>query len=357
MPRLFEVDRPTDYLHCARCGFQLSRAPTDRAPEPEDTTWWATSLIAGTPQELAADLSAASVDYLQGLDAICHLFIRNRPRAQIVASSTGWADVASGLVLESGTNQVELLCIEDRRKLIHLARPMLSDWPDAFVDFARRTGLSQEHFSGSEHLMPEWMRKVVYQKLRKQKRASMPVVSAEIQAMQSAGLKVTQQALRERLGGDSKAIRVLLPCRPKANRWEYARFSRRTTSGHQRHRKRQTVALVRNRLHLILAALSGTTLEGVAAMTVREVQAFVDVRHGGATAEERALVVSMGEHWERLSARAVTWGDPVLPFRTSNNTDPARTARYALLKVMRGMKPDLRRDISVFWRRGRPHQV
>ncbi|MDM0075745.1 TniQ family protein [Variovorax sp. J2P1-59] len=353
VPRLFEVDHPSDYLHCARCGFQLSRAPADLAPEAEDTARWITSLIAGMQQDLTPNLQVESVDYLQALDAICHLCIRNRPRAQILASSTDWADAVRSLVLEPGTNQVELLRIEDRRKLIHLARPMLSNWPDAFVDFARQTGLSQEHFSGSEHLMPGWMRTAVYEKLRKQKRLSVQVVSAEIKAMRSAGLEVTKQALRERLGSDAKAIDVLLPCRLKANRWELARFARRTTSKRQRFRRRQTVALVRSRLHLVLAALSGKTLEAVASMTVREVQEFVDLRIEWASATERYLAESMRKHWERLSTRTETWGDPSCPFRTSSNTDPARFARQTLLKTMSGMKSDLRRDISVFWRRGR----
>lgn len=356
-PRLFQVDQPADHMHCVRCGFQLSRAPADLAFEAEDTARWITSLIAGMPQELTPDLPAASVDYLQGLDAICHLCIRNRPRVQILASSAAWADAASSLVLEPGTNQVELLRIEDRRKLIHLARPMLSNWPNAFVEFARQTGLSQEHFSGSEHLMPGWMRTAVYEKLRKQKRLSMQAVSEEIQAMRSAGQEVTKRALRERLGSDAKAIDVLLPCRLKADRWELARFARRTTSKRQRFRRRQTVALARSRLHLVLAALSGKTLETVASMTVREVQEFVDLRIEWASATERFLAESMREHWERLSARTETWGDPSCPFRTSSNTDPVRFARQTLLKTMSGMKPDLRRDISVFWRRGRPHQV
>lgn len=357
VPRLFEVEHPADYLHCALCGFQLSTAPADLAHEAEDTARWTTSLIAGMPQELAPDLSAGSVDYLQALDAICHLFIRNRARAQILASFTVWAAAGCSLVLESGTNQVELLRIEDRRKLIELARPMLRNWPDAFVDFAQRTGLSQAHFSGSEHLMPSWMRTAVYDDLRKQKRASVQVVSAEIHAMQSAGLEVTRQALRERLGSNSKAIKVLLPCRLRANRWELARFARRTTSKRQRFRRRRTVALGRSRLHLIVAALSGKTLEAVASMTVQDVQEFVDLRIEWASATERFLAESMREHWERLLARTETWGDPSCPFRTSSNTDPARFARQTLLKTMSGMKPDLRRDISVFWRRGRPNQV
>lgn len=160
--------------------------------------------------------------------------------------------------------------------VVNLARPMLEAWPDAFMDFAKQTGLSQEHLSGAELLMPDWMRSAVYRSLRKQNRVSVEAVSAQIAAMQSAGLRVTKQALRARLGSDSKAIRVLLPGRRRATWWELRAFARRMTSKRQRRRRRQTVALVRNQLHVILAVLSGQTLDAVASMSTRAIHAFID---------------------------------------------------------------------------------
>lgn len=157
--------------------------------------------------------------------------------------------------------------------VVNLARPMLEAWPDAFMDFAKQTGLSQEHLSGAELLMPDWMCSAVYRSLRKQNRVSVEAVSAQIAAMQSAGLRVTKQALRARLGSDSKAIRVLLPGRRRATWWELRAFARRMTSKRQRRRRRQTVALVRNQLHVILAVLSGQTLDAVASMSTRPIHA------------------------------------------------------------------------------------
>ena len=356
VPRLFEVDRPTDYMRCARCGFRLGNADVKFAPEGEAAAQWATSLTNGMPQEISRDMSVGSMDYLQALDAICHLFIRKRARAKILSGPSSWAAAARSLVLEPGTNQVELLCVEDRRMLVNLARPMLREWPDAFVDFARQTGLSQEHLSGTELMMPDWMRSAVYENLRKQNRVSVEAVSAEIVAMQTAGLQVTRQALRGRLGSDAKAIKVLLPSRLKANWLELRRFTRRLTSKRQRRRRRQTVALVRNQLLLILAVLSGQTLEAVASMTAREVHAFVDDVNEP-TGSERVLAQALCERWNRLSARASSWGDPSYPLRTSKNTDAVRFARRALVGAMTGLKSELWRDVSVFWRCGRPHQV
>ncbi|MDM0065377.1 hypothetical protein [Variovorax sp. J31P207] len=296
------------------------------------------------------------MDYLQALDAICHLFIRKRARAQILSGPSTWATVARSLVLEPGTNQVELLRVEDRRMLVNLARPMLREWPDAFVDFARQTGLSQEHLSGTELMMPDWMRSAVYENLRKQNRLTVEAVTAEIVAMQTAGLQVTKQALRGRLGSDAKAIKLLLPSRLKANWLELRRFTRRLTSKRQWRRRRQTVALVRNQLHLILAVLSGQTLDAVASMTARDIHAFVD-GVSEPTGSERVLAQALCERWSRLSARASSWADPSYPLRTSKNTDAVRFARQALVAAMTGLKLDLRRDVSVFWRTGRPHQV
>lgn len=42
-------------------------------------------LTDGMPQQISRERSVGSMDYLQALDAICHLFIRKRARAQILS--------------------------------------------------------------------------------------------------------------------------------------------------------------------------------------------------------------------------------------------------------------------------------
>jgi len=353
--QLFEVDEPPDYRCCIRCGFPLSAAPTKQLVASQEAARWATSLIAGSPQELSTHLSVASVDYLQALDAICHLFIRKSARKQILLGPAVWAEAARCLALGRFTNQVEFLGVEDRRTLIDVARPLLRDWPQAFVEFARQTALSRVHFSGAERGMPDWMMSAIHQNLRKQIRVSVAAVSAEIEAMQSAGLKVTKQALRTRLRSDATAINVFFPCRVKALREEKARFARQLAGRRQRKRKRrQTLALVRNQLHVMLSVVAGKPLDAITLMTTRQIQEVVDGTSESGDLPDRTLVHALREDWYRLVAKREGWGDPSFPFRTSRNTDPARFARRALVKAMVSIDPDLRRDVCVFWRNAAP---
>lgn len=185
--------------YCWHCGESLCEQP-----QP---------LIASSPLFLVDLLDVREVrvgqrlvpayEALSVLRAICQLFLRNRSRVRIESSSTHWSTLCKNLSENAkGAQFVEHLRVDDRALILAAAVEMLSDWPDAFVRFAKRTGISKAHFDGAYDLHPEWMSEIIDTTLAKQNR----LVTAEVLEMQMRKLRQdlgrppTKTELRRSLG-------------------------------------------------------------------------------------------------------------------------------------------------------------
>jgi hypothetical protein len=346
-PRFLEKKADSFGL-CLSCGVRLGSLPVLEVTGGLVIGAWQDSLLAGDAQCIAPDTTVSSVDYLEALDVINHLFIRTSSRLQILARSGPWADLTRAIEFSGGENQVELLGLASRRALLRATKPLLSDWPSAFLDFTRFTGLTQEHMSDLANLMPTWMRNVIDGHLRRQRRVSAPMVLSTVDAMKAAGEKITQQAVRERVGSHAAAINLLLKRQQKANPSDLANVLD-AMDQEIVYAPRQTHARKRNQVHVLLSIARGRPLAEVAEMRNSDIQSFLslkDVRR-----PEQSLVHDRLERkWREFCASQKNLDPRALPFRSTKNTNTVRSAQRSLSRAMTGLEQRLWRNTSVFWR-------
>jgi hypothetical protein len=144
-----------------------------------------------------------SYEAFDAMRAICQLFLRNRSRTRIEKSSTVWSSICAKLSEKGKTTQsVEHLCVDDRALLLDASIEMLLNWPDAFIDFANKAGISKAHFNGAYGVHPGWMSEIVNTELVKQNRQVTPtVLEAKVeQFRRELGRDPTKTELRRSLG-------------------------------------------------------------------------------------------------------------------------------------------------------------
>lgn len=118
-----------------------------------------------------------TVDTLEALRAICHLFIRSRTRQVILKSGSKWCDVLAKLSPGGEDNRtIELMDVNDRRLLVEIAWRVIADWPISFRKFSSECGLLKWHFDGASQLSPEWMNLEIASNLARQNRSVTKVV-------------------------------------------------------------------------------------------------------------------------------------------------------------------------------------
>ncbi|MGJ7554635.1 TniQ family protein [Variovorax sp. RB3P1] len=334
---------------CLECGTPLG-APANDLGIPllvsADDQLWAARLLAGEPQHLNDSLCVSSADYLMGLDALCHLFIRRRALERLSKSSAPWGELTKDCFEQVPVNQIEYLGIAARRRLINALRPLLRDWPSRFVEFAAITRLTQEHFSGSESLMPFWMAKFVDENLRRQRRGvDTARVQAEADVLRLEGRRVTKAALRARLG-NAGAINAAVLYRKAATDYEKRHLLRVLDSDLERCAASRIsyAALLRNQYFILLAIAMQKSL-----VQVVEIER---IDSGDAQLVLSKLVEGEQGRSSWLPPDAIQRRFQALTIDRKPEVDVrdcARAAQRALCLAMKSMDSMLLRRIGVFW--------
>lgn len=331
---------------CLECGSSLAsdlKSPVLGCAEDQA---WAVRLLEGEPQYLNDTLCVSSADYLMGLDALCHLFIRRRALERLKKSPAPWGDLAKDCFDQAPVNQIEYLRIATRRRLIRALRPLLLDWPLRFTEFAVATGLTQEHFSGSESLMPVWMAKVVDGNLRRQRRGvDLARVEAEADVLRFEGRRVTKAALRARLG-NAGAINTMVVYRQAATEQEKLQLLRVLDDDLENPALPRTnyAAFLRNQYFILLAiAMQKSLLEAV------------EMERNDSGNVQLILHSSIEEKQGRscwLPPEAIQRRVEALILARNFEVDAkdcARAAQKTLHHAMKSMDSMLLRRIGVFW--------
>ncbi len=109
--------------------------------------------------------------------------------------------------------QIERLCIHDRRPLMHALGLSLSDWPSSFLDSAAREGLTMSQLR-ERGPAPWWIEKGIGEKLDKSWYAPSPEEAASARVtLNKYGINATPWVLREWLGCHVP-VRRLIQARP-----------------------------------------------------------------------------------------------------------------------------------------------
>ncbi len=169
-----------------------------------------------------------TVEVLEALRAICHLFIRNRTRQLIHKSQSEWCDVLLRLSPDCEDNRtIELMGVSDRRLLVGTAWTVISNWPASFREFCNECGFQKWHFDGASQLSPVWMNHEVAATLAKQNRSvTRAVLSQTFESMkESLGRPPRKCELRQKLvWRGSRFIGDLYPQRSHATEQEVDRL-------------------------------------------------------------------------------------------------------------------------------------
>lgn len=186
-----------DFRKCWRCGIELDA----KSKHQEGSVGrWRSWLETGTA-ELGKQF-VPSTEAFMALRAICHLFLRNRSRSQILKNSNQWSLLVSAMSPEAQVTQaIEQCSVSDRALLVLAAAELLEEWPLQFLSFATECRLQREHFSGCYRLMPNRMRQVVDTQLARQNRwVTAAVLSDTISLLATElGHSPSKTAVRQRL--------------------------------------------------------------------------------------------------------------------------------------------------------------
>lgn len=187
------------FNHCWACGADL----TDTGIATANSTLDALLLLAIRQRTMSVNgIERPTVEMLEALRAICHLFIRNRPRQIILKSKSKWSDVIQSLSPDSsGARTIELVGVSDRRLIVGAAWGVLSNWPISFREFCGECNLLKWHFDGAYQLHPEWMNHEISINLARHNRSVTKVVlSQTFESMKEMlGRPPRKNELRERL--------------------------------------------------------------------------------------------------------------------------------------------------------------
>jgi len=306
--------------------------------------------------DLTKEERVAATEFFGALDAICHLFMRNRSSAQIMTSGSQWADLAEQVTSRRQGNQVGSLQLAERRRLVAAAYPVMLNWPEAFLNFAGETGISQEHFSGSRILHPLWMQTVIDERLRKQKRGFGEAdVRRAVELLGAQGRPANQANVRSVLGGShATVINHMLGRRQIATRVEHGHVLdalERAVRDSQKLRKRSRMTIARDILIFLAAVHKGASIADAC-------------EHGGRAVHQWAQEVFANPQ-DLCDTRVrnifkVAWSDYCTlsadddaSARTSlkvdrKGTSPARSAQSRLSRSMMGLDPRLARSSLSF---------
>lgn len=158
------ADRPIS--HCFHCGLDLARIPTEYAPAP----------VLADQRELERILREGWNEqafyphlYFVVLRQLIKQLINARPASvalqQAIDTETGWSPVQENPIVRTGKVSFELLPLRVRSGVIRQAQWLLTDWPERFLEMAKRYPITSTPFLYAMPDIPFWFQKVIIENL------------------------------------------------------------------------------------------------------------------------------------------------------------------------------------------------
>ena len=304
---------------------------------------------------LSPELEVPAGEAFLALNSLCQLFIRTRPNSMIARSpSPQWSDLARAVSSScAGVRSPGALPIPLRRDLIRAVLPLLEAWPERLLSFADATALTQQHFSGAEHLHPPWMQEQIYRHLRRQNRGISVERVHEVISRLTANSEqvVTKAAVRSALRSQSAVIDQVLMRRKSASRSELAqtlRGMRRAANGANQTR---AVALCKDRDQAIfcVAVLGRRSIQEVSLLRPFEIARMVPNLLSSAHGAQRAVAALLRTAWTRYQSRVGSAGGSPSGWYVLKPGSPTRCATRRMRTAMTSLDHHLMRCPSVFW--------
>jgi hypothetical protein len=248
------VDRGFALNQCAYCGNDLRTSD-------------AVAADASRAKEITAALHLERVslggsvvkreEYFDAMWIIAQLFMRRQTAIEIVKKGPRWLPGCNAAAL-ARVNAVEAASISLRRPILECAADILSNWPATFIDFTTQCGIKHFHFVDSVCTPPTWMRSVIDDELRIQRRGvTATTVRAAIQQLREQGQTPTRtQVCRALQCSTVTAIAQTFAKRRHASEAELIVFEARLSElSHTKHKRRSSRIITLRNCILIAASV------------------------------------------------------------------------------------------------------
>lgn len=223
---------------------------------------------------------------------------------------------------------IEHLPLDQRQAILTASAWLLHDWPANFLSAAEACDISLGAFSGTLHLAPEPIQKVIRSRLVKRDRnkVSHESINKAIETIAAEGGTITKSAIRRVLNiSESSLLNSVIGQRRQATVDEAQRLlfiieqACRQATNSRSHRS----ALLRDCFVFLLSVLSGQRVERLCKATHAEVNTILAASSDVAVVEEaRALAKGLHEeiikssvgmeHQIGSSFLLSRWGEPIL---------------------------------------------
>lgn len=239
-----------DLDQCPRCLFRLRESPSTRE-DGSELLACSEVVASGKSSWSSGPLKAMPIhEYFGGLRATMNVALKTRSRRKVMGSQA-----FGGVVDELNQKGIERtsfdrLDVRYRRKLMSSAWPLMDNWPNRFLEFARHAGLTAVDFSEERDTAPSWFMQAVDNHLGQPGRSVTPArVEMAIQLLSHQGRPVNAEAVGRMVGSrEAKAVQARLGKRSAATANELMEM----IAGLQRYMgectsRRQTALFVRAR--------------------------------------------------------------------------------------------------------------
>lgn len=296
------------FRNCYWCGGRiLSDVSGPHPANHHSAKLWRCAFEGVVPHEMpqARDPS----ELFSGLRALGQLLLR--VRSAKIWSVLPMFGVAPHFETSSGikVDELELLPVGERTRVLNAAYWMLQDWPHRFLSVASKAYILRTSFSGIQTTYPPWLGNEIARSLTKRRRDVTPESVRTVMAtIVAAGKPVSKLAVKRALGvTEARAVDMLVPTQRRfATRAELltllGKFERllKTTPD----ARDQRATLLRDYLIILVSVLSGLTIERVCAL--REHEMLKTLEHAPSVActdvALRQLILRRGSEIHELYA-------------------------------------------------------
>jgi hypothetical protein len=299
-------------------------------------------------------------DLFNSLATVSQLLLRHR-------GGRLWEYLHSFLLLgtnqsEKKFNEIELLPLPLRERVVVASYWLLEDWPSRFVDASKSAGISRLDFQSTKYERPKWFEEAIHESLtfKRRNQISPTEVQMSIHALRDENKGVTKLAVKKILGvSESKEIDAALSLRRIARVDELLIICRKFESRLLivKNERDQRMTLLRDYLIFLMSVLFNAPTEEICALTICDVdQRMSDFK----IIHNRETIASMlGTRVEQLKVEYLLivgrkFGDAtvkpnLLYLSRTGNQLAGHTVRERISSMMRtGFSLDLWHSVDVF---------
>lgn len=343
-----------DLDQCPNCRGSLCDAPIERETNSDVLACIKQSSVEEGASLLGPPESSRSEQFA-AVRGVFNLAIHHRSQRKLENSEYFGSVIQALKRKETRSTPFDRLDLPMRHDLLAAAWPVLRDWPAAFINFAKSSGISVVDFNEDRSMLPNWMVELVESEFGQAGRyVTESQVDAAVTKLKVLGLPINRQQVSKLVGSlDAKAVRQLAK-RTVATTEEGVQFAEgleRYMSSGPKLRKSSQVVRARNAIAVILATLSCTSFDDSVQRSWNDVYKILKTTEPSVTwvtkllaMLERAVAIVQSAQYMRSGQSADS--GYFLPHK--GHTIDSRGPRQAFLQATKGIDEKLLRRPTVF---------